>query len=323
MSAQLRADLDKHFCISYGNIKHESHAKDDTQKFVVTGESADQAYECVFIPEEDRGTMCVSSQVGCSLSCRFCATGTQKFEKNLTTAEIVGQLMTARYKKQLNVTNVVYMGQGEPLYNFKNVSNAVAIMADEHGLAISKRKIIVSTSGVVPAIHKVAETGAQLAISLHATTNQVRDYLVPINKTFPLEMLLDACRTYPNLRASRNITFEYVMLKNVNDFDDDAKRLVELLHDIPSTVNLIPFNKWPGSEFECSDNQRIIDFSSYCYSHGIRAPIRWPRGRDIDAACGMLQSNLMNRKKQFVERNNTELHQFMSQPASSKHLKTN
>ena len=261
--------------------------------------------ETVYIPEEDRGTLCISSQVGCTLTCSFCHTGTQKLVRNLTAGEIVGQVLVARDRlgewpgqpekdaapDERAITNVVLMGMGEPLYNFDAVRDAIAIIADGEGLAISKRRITLSTSGVVPEIVRAGEEiGSMLALSLHATTDQVRDRLVPLNRKYPIEALLSACRAYPGLSNARRITFEYVMLKGVNDGLDDARRLVKLLKGIPAKVNLIPFNPWPGSAYECSDGETIERFAAVLNRAGYASPVRTPRGRDILAACGQLRS---------------------------------
>ena len=258
--------------------------------------------ECVYIPETDRGTLCVSSQVGCTLTCSFCHTGTQRLVRNLTAGEIVGQIMVAR--DHLNdwadretptgsrlVTNVVMMGMGEPLYNFDAVRDALLIVADSDGIGISRRRITLSTSGVVPNIVRTGdEIGVMLAISLHAMNDDLRNELVPLNKKYPIAELLQACRAYPGSSNARRITFEYVMLKGVNDSMDDAKLLVKLLKGIPAKINLIPFNPWPGTNYECSDWEQIEKFAEYIFNAGYASPIRTPRGRDILAACGQLKS---------------------------------
>ena len=265
--------------------------------------------ECVYIPGPDRGTLCVSSQVGCTLTCSFCHTGTQRLVRNLSAAEIVQQLVTARdelgdWPGQMPsrdasgageagrlVTNIVFMGMGEPLYNLDAVVDAVGVMSDQEGLALSRRRITVSTSGVVPQIPRLGEAAnAMLAISLHAVRDDLRDELVPLNRKYPIAELLDACRTYPGLSNARRITFEYVMLKGVNDSDADARELVRLLKGIPAKINLIPFNPWPGSRYECSDWDRIERFSEIVFNAGYASPVRTPRGRDILAACGQLKS---------------------------------
>ena len=266
--------------------------------------------ECVYIPESDRGTLCVSSQVGCTLNCTFCHTGTQALVRNLSRAEIVAQVLVARDRLGdfpggvaptdglvpsgegvRAVSNIVFMGMGEPLYNFDNVREAVGVLTDGDGLSISKRRITVSTSGVVPQMDALgAQCGTMLAVSLHATNDALRDKLVPLNKKYPIETLLNACRTYPGASNARRITFEYVMLKGVNDSPAEAKALVRLLKGLPAKINLIPFNPWPGSPYECSDWQAIERFSDIVFSAGYASPVRTPRGRDILAACGQLKS---------------------------------
>jgi 23S rRNA (adenine2503-C2)-methyltransferase len=269
--------------------------------------------ECVYIPEVDRGTLCLSSQVGCTLTCSFCHTGTQRLVRNLTAGEIVGQVMVARDRlddwvgaahargrasspaggeeKNRLVSNIVMMGMGEPLYNFEAVRDALLIAADGEGIAISKRRITLSTSGVVPNIARAgAEIGCMLAVSLHAVRDELRNELVPLNRKYPIEQLLEACRNYPGLSNARRITFEYVMLKDVNDSLADAKALVKLLAGIPAKINLIPFNPWPGTRYECSDWERIEKFSEIIFNAGYASPVRTPRGRDILAACGQLKS---------------------------------
>ena len=261
--------------------------------------------ECVYIPEAGRGTLCVSSQVGCTLTCSFCHTGTQRLVRNLTPGEIVGQVMVARDRLgdwlgtrgaergtgERLVSNIVMMGMGEPLYNFEAVRDALLIVADGEGIAISKRRITLSTSGVVPNIARAgAEIGCMLAVSLHAVRDDLRNELVPLNRKYPIADLLDACRTYPGVSNARRITFEYVMLKGVNDSLADAKALVKLLKGIPAKINLIPFNPWPGTAYECSDWQQIEKFSEIIFNAGYASPVRTPRGRDILAACGQLKS---------------------------------
>jgi 23S rRNA (adenine2503-C2)-methyltransferase len=266
--------------------------------------------ECVYIPESDRGTLCVSSQVGCTLNCTFCHTGTQALVRNLTAGEIVAQVMVARDRLGdfpggvaptdglvpsgegvRAVSNVVFMGMGEPLYNFEAVRDAIAILADGDGLSLSKRRITVSTSGVVPELERLGhECGTMLAVSLHATDNRLRDALVPLNRKYPIEALIQACRAYPGASNARRITFEYVMLKGVNDSPAQARALVRLLKGLPAKINLIPFNPWPGSPYECSDWQTIERFSEIVFNAGYASPVRTPRGRDILAACGQLKS---------------------------------
>jgi len=258
-----------------------------------------QEVETVHIPESDRGTLCISSQVGCTLTCTFCHTGTQRLVRNLTAAEIVGQIMIARDalgewpspKDDRQLTNIVLMGMGEPLYNFDNVAAAMKIAMDPEGLAVSRRKITLSTSGLVPVIERCgSELAVNLAISLHAVTDELRDTLVPLNRKYPIAELLDACRNYPGSSNARRITFEYVMLKGVNDSPAEAKELVRLLRGIPAKVNLIPFNPWPGAPYECSSDAAITAFSDIVFNAGYSAPVRTPRGRDIFAACGQLKS---------------------------------
>jgi len=263
--------------------------------------------ETVYIPDEDRGTLCISSQVGCTLKCHFCHTGTQRLVRNLTAPEIVAQMMIARddlgewpaSTDRRRVSNIVMMGMGEPLMNFDNVKTALRVLMDGEGTAVSRRRITLSTSGVVPMIKRAGEEiDTDLAISLHSGDNAVRDVLVPINKKYPLEVLLQACADYPGARNSRRITMEYVMLKDVNDSDGDARHLIHLMktYKIPAKFNLIPFNPWPGTTYECSSNNRIHRFSQILNDAGFSAPIRHPRGRDIMAACGQLKSDSENQK---------------------------
>jgi 23S rRNA (adenine2503-C2)-methyltransferase len=271
---------------------------DGTRKWLLRGKDGNE-FESVFIPEEDRGALCISSQVGCTLTCAFCHTGTQKLVRNLAASEIVGQMMVARdtYAEWPSpadgrlLTNIVMMGMGEPLYNYDAVVKALTIVMDEEGLAMSRRRITLSTSGVVPMIERVGEElNVGLAISLHATNNELRDVLVPINKKYPIEELLAACRAYPGASNSRRITFEYVMLKGINDSPADARALIKLLGGIHAKVNLIPFNKWPGSDYECSEPETIETFADLLHNAGYTSPVRTPRGRDIMAACGQLKS---------------------------------
>jgi 23S rRNA (adenine2503-C2)-methyltransferase len=305
ISKDTRAELAKHFTVDRPEVVAEQISNDGTRKWLLrfpSGEKLEKPHEveCVYIPETDRGTLCVSSQVGCTLNCAFCHTGTQRLVRNLTAGEIVGQVMVAR--DRLNdwenrdsggrlVTNVVMMGMGEPLYNFDAVRDALLIVADNEGIGISRRRITLSTSGVVPNIVRAGEEiGVMLAISLHAVRNELRDELVPLNRKYPIEQLLQACRDYPGASNARRITFEYVMLKGVNDSLDDAKLLVKLLKGIPAKINLIPFNPWPGTAYECSDWDQIERFSEYIFNEGYSSPVRTPRGRDILAACGQLKS---------------------------------
>lgn len=307
VSKQLRADLDKVVTLARPEIVAEQISEDGTRKWLLRlpGEHpAERPHEveCVYIPETDRGTLCVSSQVGCTLNCSFCHTGTQRLVRNLTAGEIVGQVMLARDKlndwldsempeRSRLVTNIVMMGMGEPLYNFEAVRDALLIVSDGEGIAISKRRVTLSTSGVVPFIEKTgAEIGCSLAISLHAVRDDLRDRLVPLNRKYRIAELLEACRNYPGASNARRITFEYVMLKGVNDSMEDAKELVRLLHGIPAKINLIPFNPWPGTQYECSDWEQIEKFSEYVFNAGYSSPVRTPRGRDILAACGQLKS---------------------------------
>jgi 23S rRNA (adenine2503-C2)-methyltransferase len=280
-------------------------SRDGTRKWLLRLADG-QEVETVYIPEEDRGTLCVSSQVGCTLTCKFCHTGTQRLVRNLAPAEIVGQIMVARDDlgewpapaEGRKITNIVLMGMGEPLYNYDNVATAMRIAMDQEGLSVSKRKITLSTSGVVPEMERCGrELDVNLAVSLHATTDEVRDHIMPINKKYPLKMLLDACRSYPGTHNARRITFEYVMLKGVNDSEDDARRLIRLLKGIPAKVNLIPFNPWPGSFFECSDAATITRFADLLSAAHISAPVRATRGDDILAACGQLKSTSERKKK--------------------------
>src|SRR5262245_30075137 len=300
VSKELRAALAEKFTLARPEIVAEQVSVDGTRKWLLRlpGENTARPHEveCVYIPETDRGTLCVSSQVGCTLNCSFCHTGTQRLVRNLTPGEIVGQVMIARdrlgdWPGGRHVTNIVMMGMGEPLYNFEAVRDALLIVADSAGIAISKRKITLSTSGVVPNIARAgAEIGVMLAVSLHAVRDELRNELVPLNRKYPIIELLEACRNYPGLSNARRITFEYVMLKGVNDSLADAKALVKLLKGIPAKINLIPFNPWPGSQYECADWEQIEKFSEYVFNAGYSSPVRTPRGRDILAACGQLKS---------------------------------
>jgi 23S rRNA (adenine2503-C2)-methyltransferase len=311
VAKELRSELARHFTIDRPEIVTEQLSTDGTRKWLLRmapdADGRRQEIETVYIPEEDRGTLCISSQVGCTLTCSFCHTGTQRLVRNLTSGEIVGQIMLARdrlgeWPNQLDanpnpplggpfITNVVLMGMGEPLYNFDNVKTALAIASDGEGISLSKRRITLSTSGVVPEIVRAGtEIGTMLAISLHATTDEIRDKLVPLNRKYPIAQLLEACRNYPGLSNARRITFEYVMLKGVNDGVEDAKRLVKLLKHIPAKVNLIPFNPWPGTAYQCSDWDTIERFAEILNRAGYASPVRTPRGRDIMAACGQLKS---------------------------------
>jgi 23S rRNA (adenine2503-C2)-methyltransferase len=335
VSKDLRAALDQHFTLERPEVVAEQVSVDGTRKWLLRlpGEHAGERpheVECVYIPESSRATLCVSSQVGCTLTCSFCHTGTQRLVRNLTPGEIVGQVMVARDRlgdwpgasppegaivpttnsglPELDsteertsgkpdvrggrfVTNIVMMGMGEPLYNFDAVRDALLIVQDGDGIGISRRRITLSTSGVVPNIKRAGEEiGVMLAISLHAVRDELRDELVPLNRKYPIKELLEACRNYPGLTNARRITFEYVMLKGVNDSMADAKALVKMLKGIPAKINLIPFNPWPGSKYECSDWEQIEQFSEYIFNAGYSSPVRTPRGRDIFAACGQLKS---------------------------------
>ena len=315
MSKDLRASLARHYTLARPEMVAEQVSVDGTRKWLLRlpgehpGERPHEV-ECVYIPEADRGTLCVSSQVGCTLSCTFCHTGTQRLVRNLTAGEIVGQVMLARDRlgdwpgatppaDGANpradggrfISNVVMMGMGEPLYNFEAVRDALLVVADGDGIGISKRRITLSTSGVVPNIARCGEEiGVMLAVSLHAVDDARRNVLVPLNRKYPIRELLDACRNYPGLSNARRITFEYVMLKDVNDSIADAKALVRLLAGIPAKINLIPFKPWPGSAYECSDWDQIERFSEVVFNAGYASPVRTPRGRDILAACGQLKS---------------------------------
>jgi 23S rRNA (adenine2503-C2)-methyltransferase len=298
LSKEFRAKLDAAYTLARPQPAQTLLSADGTRKWLLRFADGNEA-ECVLIPEEERGTLCISSQVGCTLNCRFCHTGTQRLVRNLTAAEIVGQLMLARdtvgewpsptHDRQ--ITNIVMMGMGEPLYNYDNVAKALTILTDTDGIAISKRRITLSTAGVVPMIRRCGEElGVNLAVSLHAVTDRVRDEIVPLNRRYPLAELIAACRAYPGASNARRITFEYVMLKDVNDSDADARGLVKLLRGIPAKVNLIPFNPWPGAPYECSSPERIARFTQILNDGHLVATTRTPRGRDIMAACGQLKS---------------------------------
>jgi len=319
VSKDLKATLSERFTIAGPEIVEEQISADGTRKWLLRfpprGAGKPVEIETVYIPEEGRGTLCVSSQVGCTLTCTFCHTGTQTLVRNLTAGEIVAQVMLARKRlgdfpdadtpagaivpsEGRKVSNIVMMGMGEPLYNYEHVRDAMQVFTDGDGLSLSKRRVTLSTSGVVPKIGPIGEdTGAMLAISLHAVTDELRDVLVPINKKYPIAELLDACRAYPGLSNARRITFEYVMLKGVNDSLADAKELVRLLKGIPAKINLIPFNKWPGSDYECSEWEQIEKFADFINANGYASPIRTPRGQDILAACGQLKSESERMKK--------------------------
>jgi 23S rRNA (adenine2503-C2)-methyltransferase len=297
------------FVISRPEVVEAQVSSDGTRKWLLRTHDGHD-FEMVFIPDADRGTLCVSSQVGCTLNCRFCHTGTMALVRNLEAAEIVGQVMLARdalgewpkageqpennYQPEGRMlTNVVMMGMGEPLYNFDNVRDALKIVMDGDGLGLSRRRITLSTSGVVPMMARAGEEiGVNLAVSLHAVTKEIRDEIVPLNRKYGIEQLLEACAAYPGANNARRITFEYVMLKDKNDSDEHARELVRLIrhYRLPAKVNLIPFNPWPGAPYECSDGARIRAFSNIVFEAGISAPVRTPRGRDIDAACGQLKT---------------------------------
>lgn len=310
LSKALRATLAEHFYIGRPAIKQALISTDGSRKWLLTLEDGNEI-EMVLIPDPDpseaRGALCISSQVGCTLNCDFCNTGTQRLVRNLTAAEIVGQFMLARDElgewpsgvEGRVLSNIVMMGMGEPLMNFDNVKTALRILMDGEGTAVSRRRITLSTSGVVPMIKRAGEEiDTDLAISLHSGNDAVRDVLVPINKKYPLAVLLQACADYPGARNSRRITMEYVMLKDVNDSDEDARHLIHLMkkYKIPAKFNLIPFNPWPGTRYECSSNNRVHRFSQILNDAGFSAPIRHPRGRDIMAACGQLKSESENQK---------------------------
>ena len=319
VAKDLREKLAAHYSLARLELAEAQHSNDGTRKYLFRLDDG-QLVETVYIPELDRGTLCVSSQVGCTLTCRFCHTGTQKLVRNLTAAEITGQMVAARDDLRdwgtagpsnsgtRKVTNVVMMGMGEPLYNSDHVAEALNVMSDGDGLSLSKRRITLSTSGVVPEIAAMGEkTGVMLAISLHAVTDALRDELVPLNKKYPIAELLDACRNWPGLSNAKRITFEYVMLKDVNDSDDDARALVKLLAGIPAKINLIPFNPWPGAPYQCSDDKRMQAFADIVNKAGYASPVRRPRGRDIMAACGQLKSASV--KQSAAEKKKAELAQ--------------
>ena len=297
LSLDLREELKKYHNLERPQISDEQISKDGTKKWLLKFNDGSEV-ETVFIPDEERGTLCVSSQVGCTLNCTFCHTGTQRLVRNLTSQEIVSQIIIAKDslsewgQEPRQITNIVMMGMGEPLYNFESVRDGILTMSDDAGLSISKRKITLSTSGIVPKIKMAGdEIGSMLAISLHATNNDLRNEIVPINKKYPIEELLEACRDYPGLSNSKRITFEYVMLKGVNDSEAEARDLVKLISGIPAKINLIPFNSWPGSSYECSDWEQIEKFGDIVNRGGYASPIRTPRGEDISAACGQLKSD--------------------------------
>ncbi|ORX87535.1 hypothetical protein K493DRAFT_268697 [Basidiobolus meristosporus CBS 931.73] len=304
----IRENLEQNYCIDHGFVQHDVTSKlDETRKFLISYKKPNEVIETVFIPEPSRGTQCISSQIGCSLSCTFCHTGTQKLIRNLTASEIVGQYMILASRlnefpftpnHQRKISNMVFMGQGEPLYNYRNVSKAIQILTDPRGIALPKARITVSTSGVVPAIEKIpTELGVSLAISLHAVSDDIRDKIVPLNKTWPIKELMNACRNFVHLadEKTKRITFEYVMLDGVNDSLADARELSRMLKELPAHVNLIPFNPWPGSTYKCTPEARLQQFVDIVNEGGTKATIRRPRGRDIFAACGQLKSNVLSK----------------------------
>jgi len=328
----MRCWMAERFIVGRPEVVEAQVSSDGTRKWLLRSDDA-QDYEMVFIPDADRGTLCVSSQVGCTLNCRFCHTGTMRLVRNLTPGEIVGQVMLARdalgewpkgnmggsvasaedededapqYSPDGRMlTNIVMMGMGEPLYNFENVRDALKVVMDGDGLALSKRRITLSTSGVVPMMARAAEEiGVNLAVSLHAVTKEVRDEIVPINRKYGIEELLQACADYPKANNARRITFEYVMLKDKNDSDEDARELVRLIrkYRLPAKVNLIPFNPWPGAIYECSSPERVKRFSEIIFELGISAPVRTPRGRDIAAACGQLKTQATKMTRAELDR---------------------
>ena len=327
----MRPWLAERFYIGRPDVVEAQHSTDGTRKWLLRTSDGHE-FEMVFIPDADRGTLCVSSQVGCTLNCRFCHTGTMRLVRNLTPGEIVGQVMLARdalgewpkgsmagleveedsaqYTSDGRLlTNIVMMGMGEPLYNFDNVKGALKLVMDGEGLALSKRRITLSTSGVVPAMERCGEEiGVNLAVSLHAVTKEIRDEIVPLNKKYGIDELLEACAAYPGASNARRITFEYVMLKDKNDTDEHAHELVRLLkhYKLPAKVNLIPFNPWPGAPYECSTPERVKRFSEIVFEHGISAPVRTPRGRDIDAACGQLKTAAEKKSRAQRDREATE-----------------
>ncbi|MEQ9662189.1 MAG: 23S rRNA (adenine(2503)-C(2))-methyltransferase RlmN [Parasphingopyxis sp.] len=314
-----RALFAEHFVVGRPEIVEHLVSEDGTRKWLLRTDDGHD-YEMVFIPDADRGTLCISSQVGCTLNCRFCHTGTMRLVRNLVPQEIVGQVMLARdtldewpkpgvssnYDPEGRMlTNIVLMGMGEPLYNFDHVRDAMAIVRDEEGLGLSRRRITLSTSGVVPAMKRAGEEiNVNLAVSLHAVTKEVRDEIVPLNRKYGIEELLQACADYPGVNNARRITFEYVMLKDKNDSDEDAQELIRLIrkYKLPAKVNLIPFNPWPGAPYECSTPERIEAFSSQIFDAGISAPVRTPRGRDIMAACGQLKSAAEKKSRAELDR---------------------
>ena len=315
ISKEMREGLGSAYSLDRAELVERLVSVDGTRKYLLRLGPGIEV-ECVFIPDVGRaGALCVSSQVGCTLNCTFCHTGTQKLVRNLTAAEIVSQILTVKddleewpsQKDNRRLSNVVFMGMGEPLYNLENVAKAIDIISDNEGVSLSRRRITVSTSGVVPEMQRLGEeTSAMLAISLHAVRDDLRDVLVPINRKYPIAELLDACRKYPGVSNARRITFEYVMLKDVNDTDDEARELVRLLKGIPAKINLIPFNPWPGAPYECSSWERIEAFADIVNRAGYASPIRTPRGRDIFAACGQLKSESVKKRASERRRENAQ-----------------
>ncbi|MGB1415486.1 MAG: 23S rRNA (adenine(2503)-C(2))-methyltransferase RlmN [Paracoccaceae bacterium] len=318
LAKSYRTLLKEQFVLEVPEVVTKQVSEDGTRKYLMRIEGGHEV-ETVYIPEADRGTLCISSQVGCTLTCSFCHTGTQRLVRNLTASEIVGQILVARddlgewpipgapKNETRLLSNIVLMGMGEPLYNFDNVRDAMKIAMDPEGISLSRRRITLSTSGVVPEIAKTAEEiGCLLAVSFHATTDEVRDRLVPINKKWNIKALLEALRAYPKLSNSERITFEYVMLKDVNDSDADAKRLIKLIQGIPAKINLIPFNEWPGAPYQRSDWKRIKAFADIIYKAGYASPIRTPRGEDIMAACGQLKSASEKIRKSVIKAQATD-----------------
>ena len=323
LSGALRNQLAERHTLERLSVSEKQVSEDGTRKYLFKLHDGHEI-ETVYIPETERGTLCISSQVGCTLNCTFCHTGTMRLVRNLEPHEIVGQLVAVRddledwqdNEAKRAVSNIVMMGMGEPLYNTDHVINALNVISDGDGTALSKRRITLSTSGVVPEIARVGDaTGVMLAISLHAVRDDLRNELVPLNKKYPIEELLDACRAYPGLSNARRITFEYVMLKDVNDSDTDAHELVRILSGIPAKINLIPFNSWPGSPYECSSRNRIMKFADIVNHAGYASPVRTPRGRDIMAACGQLKS--ASEKMSAADRKQAELAaQRLNRPVS-------
>ena len=318
LAKSYRTLLKEQFVLEVPEVVSKQVSEDGTRKYLMRIEGGHEV-ETVYIPEADRGTLCISSQVGCTLTCSFCHTGTQRLVRNLTASEIVGQILVARddlgewpiagapKNETRLLSNIVLMGMGEPLYNFDNVRDAMKIAMDPEGISLSRRRITLSTSGVVPEIAKTAEEiGCLLAVSFHATTDEVRDRLVPINKKWNIKALLEALRAYPKLSNSERITFEYVMLKDVNDSDADAKRMIKLIQGIPAKINLIPFNEWPGAPYQRSDWKRIKAFADIIYKAGYASPIRTPRGEDIMAACGQLKSASEKIRKSVIKAQATD-----------------